>query len=422
MPFEEISENWSARPCRLKTVDFFDSLGGKPFAFLYGDGAETRWIILGEDPILVLAEPKGPLPRFVRSGDVPPVLPDFIGHVGYECGNRLAVSLPPPAAKPFPFPDCHLAVYRNLRLYDRETETLYLAQRQGGDPAEAAPNALLDGPFRARKIWDSDTAKGYQEKVELIRQEIAKGNVYQVNLTRVERWAFRGDLRLFARRLFDANPAPFSGFIAGPDFSVVSSSPERFFRISDGRILASPIKGTAPRGDNAMADGLLKRNLLSSPKERAELAMITDLMRNDLTRVCQIPSVRVETFPRLESYANVHHLVADISGSLVPGLTLEALFSALFPGGSVTGCPKRTAMRLIRELEAHPRMVYTGALGWFSHDLAQADFSIAIRTAWTSPSDLLFGVGGGVVWDSDPAAEYQETVHKGSSIVRCLNS
>jgi para-aminobenzoate synthetase component 1 len=171
-----------------------------------------------------------------------------------------------------------------------------------------------------------------------------------------------------------------------------------------------------------MADGLLKRNLLSSPKERAELAMITDLMRNDLTRVCQIPSVRVETFPRLESYANVHHLVADISGSLVPGLTLEALFSALFPGGSVTGCPKRTAMRLIRELEAHPRMVYTGALGWFSHDLAQADFSIAIRTAWTSPSDLLFGVGGGVVWDSDPAAEYQETVHKGSSIVRCLNS
>jgi len=114
--------------------------------------------------------------------------------------------------------------------------------------------------------------------------------------------------------------------------------------------------------------------------------------------------------------------VADISGELVPGLTLEALFAALFPGGSVTGCPKLTAMKLIRELEAHPRMVYTGALGWFSHDLLQADFNIPIRTAWASTDDLLFGAGGGVIWDSDPMAEYLETVHKASSIVRCLNS
>jgi para-aminobenzoate synthetase component 1 len=106
----------------------------------------------------------------------------------------------------------------------------------------------------------------------------------------------------------------------------------------------------------------------------------------------------------------------------MPGLALEGLITALFPGGSVTGCPKLTAMQLIRELEEHPRMVYTGALGWFSHDLQQADFSIAIRTAWTSCEDLLFGVGGGVVWDSDPREEYQETAHKGSSIIRCLNS
>jgi para-aminobenzoate synthetase component 1 len=169
-------------------------------------------------------------------------------------------------------------------------------------------------------------------------------------------------------------------------------------------------------------DALLKRNLMSSPKDRAELAMITDLMRNDLTRLCQIPSVTVEAFPRLESYANVHHLVADVSGELVPGLTLEGLFAALFPGGSVTGCPKLTAMKLIRELEPGPRMAYTGALGWFSWDLAQADFNIAIRTAWASATELLFGVGGGVVWDSDPLEEYRETVHKGSSLVRCLNS
>jgi para-aminobenzoate synthetase component 1 len=420
MPCEEISETWSAQTCRLKTADFFDALGEKPFAFLYGDGSDTRWLILGEDPILVLDEARGPLPSFFRSGELPPVLPDFIGHVGYESAHRYAAFLPPPAARPFPFPDCRLAVYRSLRLYDRETGTLYVAHREGAGSGEG--NALLEGPFRARKVWDSDPPAAYRAKVERIRREIALGNVYQVNLTRSERWAFRGDLRLFARRLYDANPAPFSAFIAGPGHSIVSSSPERFFRIGAGRILASPIKGTAPRDENPQEDALQKRNLLSSPKERAELAMITDLMRNDLTRVCQIPSVVVEAYPRLESYANVHHLVADIAGALVPGLTLEALFGALFPGGSVTGCPKIPAMKLIRELEAQPRLVYTGALGWFSHDLAQADFSIAIRTAWASQDELLFGVGGGVVWDSDPAAEYQETVHKGSSIVRCLNS
>jgi para-aminobenzoate synthetase component 1 len=421
MSCEEISETWTSRPCRLKTADFFDDLGKEPCAFLYGDGAQARWILLGEEPLQVLEDVRGPLPRFTRSGDLPPVFPDLVGFVAYE-GARYPAHLPPPAPKPFPFPDCHLAVYRRLRLYDRDAGTLYEARRQGPEPLPREGRPDPGEGFRARKVWDSDTPRGYQEKVERIREEIARGNVYQVNLTRRERWAFRGDLRLFARRLFDLNPAPFSAYLRGGPFTVVSSSPERFFRVSAGRILASPIKGTAPRGGLPAEDALLRRNLLASPKERAELAMITDLMRNDLTRVCQVPSVRVEAFPRLESYANVHHLVADIAGELAPGLTLEGLLAALFPGGSVTGCPKFTAMKLIRELEGHPRMVYTGTLGWCSHDLSQADFSIAIRTAWASPEDLLFGVGGGVVWDSDAEAEYQETVHKGSSLARCLCS
>ena len=418
----EISETWTARPCRLKTIDFFDSLGEKPFAFLYGDGPQARWLILGEETLGVIRDARTALPVFQRSGDLPPIFPDFLGHVSYEYASRYSPFLPAPAPKPFRFPDCHLAVYKRLRLYDRETEILYTAERSGGDAAEGELNSLQQEPFRARKIWDSDSPAAYQAKVVRVREEIAKGNVYQANLTRQERWAFRGDLRLFARRLFDVNPAPFSAFLAGPEFSVVSSSPERFFRVQGGRILASPIKGTAPRADHHVADGLRQRNLLSSPKERAELAMITDLMRNDLTRLCQIPSVRVETFARLETYANVHHLVADVSGELMPGHTLESLLSAIFPGGSITGCPKLTAMQLIRELEPNPRMVYTGALGWFSHDLLQADFSIAIRTTWASPTEIMLGVGGGVVWDSDPLSEYEETVHKGSSILRCLNS
>jgi len=419
---QEISETWTAQPCRLKTVDFFDSLDDKPFAFLYGDGSQARWLILGEEPLGVVREGREPLPVFHRSGQLPPIFPDFMGHIAYEYPSRYSPFLPAPAPKPFRFPDCHLTVYRRLRLYDRETEILYNAERGGCEPEEGERNALQSEPFRARKIWDSDAPKVYQEKVARIREEIRKGNVYQVNLTRQERWAFRGDLRTFARRLYDVNPAPFSALMAGPDFSVVSSSPERFFRISQGRILASPIKGTAARADHHVADALQKRNLMSSPKDRSELAMITDLMRNDLTRLCQIPSVRVETFPRLETYANVHHLVADISGELVPGLTLDGLLAAIFPGGSITGAPKLTAMQLIRELEPNPRMAYTGALGWLSHDLTQADFSIAIRALWASPTEMLLGVGSGIVWDSDPASEYQETVAKASSILRCLNS
>ena len=419
---QEISETWTSLPCRLKTVDFFDSLGEKPFAFLYGDGPQARWLILGEEPLGVVRDGREPLPVFRRSGALPPVFPDFMGHIAYEFASRYSAFLPAPAPKPFRFPDCHLTVYRRLRLYDRETETLYTAERSGGEREEGEPSSLQQEPFRARKVWDSDAPAIYQDKVRRVREEIAKGNVYQVNLTRQERWAFRGDLRLFARRLYDVNPAPFSAFLAGPDFSVVSSSPERFFRIHSGRILASPIKGTAPRADHHVADALQKRNLLSSPKDRSELAMITDLMRNDLTRLCQVPSVRVEAFPRLETYSNVHHLVADVSGELVPGLTLEALLAAIFPGGSITGAPKLTAMQLIRELEPNPRMAYTGALGWFSHDLLQADFSIAIRTVWASPTELLLGVGSGIVWDSDPVSEYQETLHKASSILRCLNS
>ena len=169
-------------------------------------------------------------------------------------------------------------------------------------------------------------------------------------------------------------------------------------------------------------DERVAEELLSSPKNRAELAMITDLLRNDLTRVCRVPSVRVDAFATLETYANVHHLVSTVSGETRADLSLTKLLQGVFPGGSITGCPKLAAMRLIRELEEVPRLVYTGALGWFAHDMSQLDFNIPIRTVWAAEHELYLGVGGAVVWDSDPQEEYLETVHKGRSIVECLNS
>jgi len=413
-----VFEHWVARPARLGVADFQAQLGQAPFALLHGDG---RWIIHGEDPLLVLEEPDGIALQIERTGDLPPIFPDFIGFVSYEYAHRLEPLLPAALPGSFPFPDFHFALHGRVQIFDRATGTLFAARRTGPRQELANRHLLVGGAFKARKLEDSDSPGQYVAKVARIREEIATGNVYQVNLTRQERWSYRGDLRTFARRLAVADPAPHSAFLVGPDFAVVSASPESFLRIDQGRITTRPIKGTAPRSLDPAEDMALGQGLLVSAKNRAELAMIVDLLRNDLTRVCQVPSVHVDSFPVLESYARVHHLVATLSGELRLGHTLKELLRATFPGGSITGCPKLSAMTLIRELEAQPRCIYTGALGWFSHDLAQLDLAIAIRTAWASEQELWFGVGGGIVWDSEPGEEYRETVHKGASLVRCLN-
>ena len=208
--------------------------------------------------------------------------------------------------------------------------------------------------------------------------------------------------------------------IVEPGFAIVGASPESFLRIRDGVVTTRPIKGTAPRGADQATDAAAATQLLASAKNRSELAMIVDLLRNDLTRICEVPSVRVTAFPDLERYSRVMHLVATVEGRLRPDLSLADVLQATFPGGSVTGCPKIAAVDLIRDLEETARGPYTGALGWFSHDLSQMDLSIVIRTAWADDHELRFGVGGGIVWDSDPADEYLETQHKAASLVRCL--
>lgn len=413
-----VSETWRAETRHLETSDFFAELPACPFAFLYGSG---RWLILAEDPLVCLDSACPDRLLFERRGPLPPIQPDLIGHVNYEYGYRLDPTLPPAPGSLDPLPDFQLVLYRRVRLYDRVEGRLYLGERETERTTEVCLHTLGKGAFAARKIGDSDHRQGYEAKVECIREEIARGNVYQVNLTRQERWSWEGDLSCFAKRLCDLNPAPFSALVAGPGWSLVSSSPESFLRIKAGRLSTRPIKGTAPRGRTEDEDRGLGSQLLASAKNRSELAMIVDLLRNDLNRVCQVPSVRVDAFPVLESYANVHHLVAEVSGALRPEVTLEALLRATFPGGSITGCPKLAAMALIRELEPEPRRIYTGALGWCRSDLRQAEFAIAIRTAWAWDGELRFGVGGGIVWDSDPHEEYEETLHKGRSLVRCLS-
>jgi para-aminobenzoate synthetase component 1 len=414
-----VSETWRVESRDLSASDFFADLPRHPFAFLYGEG---RWLILAEDPMVILDSPCPENLAFQRHGTLPPILPDLVGHIAYEYGYGLDPALPAPPRHEDALPDFHLALHRKVRLFDRQEGLLYTGEREGNWEIPPRLHSLGAGRFAARFREGTENPESYKAKVTRIREEIARGNVYQVNLTRQERWAYEGDLAEFAKRLHAVNPAPYSALIADAEWAIVSSSPESFFRMEEGGLTTRPIKGTAPRGITPEDDARLGASLLASLKNRSELAMIVDLLRNDFARICRLSSVRVADFPVLETYANVHHLVATILGELETGMTMEALLRAVFPGGSITGCPKLAAMALIRELEPWPRRVYTGALGWCRADLTQGEFAIPIRTAWASRGQLRFGVGGGVVWDSDPREEYEETVHKGRSLVQCLSS
>lgn len=414
----DVSETWTCRACALQEADFLADLPREPFAFLHGRG---RFLILGEDPVLELDALEPGTLRFERRGEVPEILPDLVALATFEHGYGLDPALPAPFPAADPIPGLRLTLHRRMRVYDRVRGTLHTAQREGLR-GFGARHALGLGRFSARKIADTEDAGSHMAKVDRIREEIQRGRVYQVNLTRQETWEVEGDLVELASRLHALDPAPGSALVADPAWTLLSASPECFLRIQDGRVLTRPIKGTAPRSGDPARDAALARGLLASEKDRAELAMIVDLLRNDLARFCPDGTVRAGSFPLLESYASVHHLVAEVEGALPESPALDALLRATFPGGSITGCPKLEAMTLIRELERVPRRLYTGALGWLRADLGQGDLALLIRSAWVVGQELRFGVGGGIVWDSDPRAEYEETVHKGRSLTRCLNS
>lgn len=422
MPSLAVSERWAAEQRRCSVPELLDASGGAPCAVLYGEGPGCDWLLRAEEPLIVLDRPRPETITFKRYGEVPAIRPDLIGFISYELGYRLDPTLPEPLSLDG-FPECYLVVYRHVQAYHRPTGVLYTARRclpQGEElPRQYA--RLGHGAFTAARVSASETAASYIGKVAHIREQIRLGNVYQVSLTRQETWRVTGNLVDLAHRLYEVNPASCSALIAAPDFTVLSSSPECYLKVADGRITSRPIKGTVPRGRTEVADAALCEALKSSEKNRAELAMIVDLVRNDLTRVSRLPGVSVDGFPELLTLANVHHLLATVSGRLRPGVRFEELLAATFPGGSVTGCPKLAAMSLIRELEPQPRAVYTGALGWLACDLSALDLALPIRTAWVRGDELRLGVGGGVTWDSDPADEYRETVHKARSLHECLS-
>jgi para-aminobenzoate synthetase component 1 len=260
---------------------------------------------------------------------------------------------------------------------------------------------------------------GYLDRVKRALAYIRQGDIYQVNLAQRLRLPITLDGWRLYRRLGAVSPAPYAAWLDGGDFQLVSSSPELFLEFNGEAIRTGPIKGTRPRGATPREDDERKAELLASPKEAAELLMITDLMRNDLGRVCRYGSVRVPELRRVESFAQVHHLIATVRGELRSGMSQVEALRLCFPGGSVTGAPKIRAMRIIDELEPVPRGFFTGCLGYLGFN-GQSRLAMTIRTATCLPGETHFHVGAGIVADSDSEAEYAETVAKARGFLAVL--
>jgi len=259
----------------------------------------------------------------------------------------------------------------------------------------------------------------YIKIVERAREYIRNGDIFQVNLSQRFEVEIHNEPYKLYFELRRKSPAPFSAFLNFEDIQIISTSPERFIKLEGDRVETRPIKGTRPRGKNKEEDNYFKKKLMESAKDKAELTMIVDLERNDLGRVCKIGSVNVERDREIEEYANVFHTVSTVTGELKDGKDIIDCIYAAFPGGSITGAPKIRAMEIIEELEPYKRNVYTGAIGYIGFN-GTSDLNIAIRTVLIKNKKAYFSVGGGIVWDSDPLKEYEETLHKGQKMLEVL--
>ncbi|MBL0140723.1 MAG: aminodeoxychorismate synthase component I [Betaproteobacteria bacterium] len=358
-----------------------------------------------------------------------PIAGGAIGYVGYELGRQSA-RLPPakPGTTAF-MPEAAVGLYPWTVVVDhaeRRAALTSLASYPDAD-AEALREVLLEGEPRTRapfcvtgEIASSLEREAYLPRAARIIDYIRAGDTYQVNLTREFRVAYCGDAWEFYRHLHDTNPAPMGAFLEYPFGCVLSSSPERLMTVEAGVAMTQPIKGTRRRRADPGEDARVRAELEASAKDRAENVMIVDLLRNDFGRVCEPGSVAAPRICELESFATVHHLVSTVTGRLAPGRDGVDLLQACFPGGSITGTPKRRAMEIIDELEPHRREVYCGAIG-YATTAGRLDVNIPIRTTLAAGGELRFYAGGGIVADSSPESEFEETEVKVAAIRRALS-
>ncbi len=405
------------------------SAKGRQNHLRYRDGRE---LVREGDPLGVLEE----LLATYHRTDMPPDLPlvsGAVGALGY--GLRHAIAELPRIDKPdLGLPDLFFRFYEGVLLYDHETGRIVLTDGDhfpGGEERLSAwaeeisritpsPFSLPDvrAPLPVRRNM---TKAQYLEAIERVLRHIKDGDVYQINYTQRLCCPYTGDPNRLYEIMRAINPAPFAALIRGEDFDLVSASPERFLRLRGMELETKPIKGTRPRSDRPEEDERLKKELEGSEKDRSELLMIVDLERNDFSRVAQVGSVRVPELFEIESYATVHHLVSKVVAKKEESLGPVDVIRATFPGGSITGAPKISAMTIIDRLEPTPRDFYTGSIGYIDFSGESMDLNIVIRTILFRDGEAYCHVGGGIVYDSDPAFEYDECDVKAKALLEALS-
>ncbi len=349
-----------------------------------------------------------------------------LGFISYDFA-RLLEKLPVIAREDIQLPAMQMGIYRWSVITDHLQQQRWLVCHPSVEPAlEKELHQRLDDanqtpePFTLSAAFAPDQpADSYLQSFERIQQYIQAGDCYQVNLAQRFRARCQGDPLDAYQRLREACPTPFAAYLEAPEYSLLCLSPERFLRVADGQVETRPIKGTRPRGNTPEADRVQAQELLHSSKDRAENLMIVDLLRNDLGRACAFGSVKVPELFSLESYPNVHHLVSSITGQLAADKDALDLLADAFPGGSITGAPKIRAMQIIEELEPVRRSLYCGSIGYIGCE-GQMDLNISIRSLVHQNDQLYCWGGGGIVADSEAAAEYQETLTKVQVLMSAL--
>ena len=384
--------------------------------------------------------------------DLPFPLGGCFGYWGYDLRNFVEPKLPRRAANDLELPDCHVGFYDSLVVFDHQLNKTWIvstglaadgsrSESRAGERVEFWRKALssdldqsevlvqrqmrerkhtfIPGQRSGAEVSSNLSRADFISAVTRAQNYIRAGDIYQVNLShRLTAACDVSGWELF-QQLGDVSPAPFSAFFDCGDFQIASSSPEQFLRMSGSQIVTRPIKGTRPRDSDPTRDAQLAYELQTSAKELAELVMITDLLRNDLGRVCEYGSVQTPDLARLEKFAHVQHLVSTVEGRLRRDVTHFAALASCFPGGSITGAPKIRAMEIIDELEPLSRGPYCGCHGYLGFN-RESHLSITIRTAICRDGFAHFNVGAGIVADSNPEAEYNETLAKAAGFLAAL--
>jgi para-aminobenzoate synthetase component 1 len=454
----------------LTAPEVFELFHNKPYSFILDSGMDPkrlgRYSFIGTDPFLVMSsrgklvstlrenrqeneqgnpfDVLGRLLAMYRLDALPTPVPFCGGAVGYLSYDlcHFVERLPAIAMDDLLIPECYLAFYDTILAFDnlegrgyivstgfpeldekprirRARIRLDMMKNRLISPIPRVPESNSSVINEATVLKSNFTRQAYIKAVNRVRGYIAAGDVFQVNLSQ----RFETELTLspyeLYRRLRQINPAPFASYLNFDGLTIVSASPERFLRLDGDYVETRPIKGTRPRGKNSAEDSLLAQELLNSPKDHAENVMIVDLERNDLGRVCTYGSIKVTELAVLETFPTVFHLTSTVTGRLRPDKNRIDLLKATFPGGSITGAPKVRAMEIIDELEPTRRSVYTGAIGYLGFD-GNLDLNIVIRTFLVKDNKAYFQVGGGIIYDSNAEAEYQETLDKARALIQAL--